>query len=80
MAANIQIVLRTDHGFFGACGIAGTVCALREVKEELDLVGTAVTLIGVYSFEQINQVIIAHHVPANGTVTLNHELHDFRNT
>ena len=53
-------------------------CALREVKEELDLVGTATTLIGVYGFEQMNQVIIAYHVPAKGTVTLNHELDDFR--
>jgi NAD+ diphosphatase len=53
-------------------------CALREVKEELDLVGRAATLIGVYPFEQMNQVIIAYHVPAQGTITLNHELDDFR--
>lgn len=52
-------------------------CALREVKEELDLVGTAATLIGVYPFQQMNQVIIAYHVPANGAVKLNHELDDF---
>ena len=53
-------------------------CALREVKEELDLDGTSPALIGVYSFEQMNQVIIAYHVPAKGTVTLNEELDDFR--
>jgi NADH pyrophosphatase NudC (nudix superfamily) len=53
-------------------------CALREVKEELDLVGTAATLVGVYPFEQMNQVIIAYHVPADGTVKLNDELDDFR--
>jgi len=53
-------------------------CAVREVKEELGLVGTAATLIGVYPFEQMNQVIIAYHVLANGTVKLNHELDDFR--
>jgi NAD+ diphosphatase len=53
-------------------------CAIREVKEELDLDGTATHLIGVYSFEQMNQVIIAYHVPANGTITLNDELDDFR--
>jgi NAD+ diphosphatase len=35
-------------------------------------------LIGVYPFEQMNQVIIAYHVPANGAVALNHELDDFR--
>jgi NAD+ diphosphatase len=53
-------------------------CAIREVKEELDLDGTAAHLIGVYPFEQMNQVIIAYHVPANGTITLNDELDDFR--
>jgi NAD+ diphosphatase len=52
-------------------------CALREVKEELNLDGTAATLIGVYSFVQMNQVIIAYHVPASGTVALNEELDDF---
>jgi NAD+ diphosphatase len=53
-------------------------CALREVKEELDLDGTDTTLIGVYSFEQMNQVLIAYHVPANGTITLNEELDEFQ--
>jgi NAD+ diphosphatase len=53
-------------------------CALREVKEELDLDATAATLIGVYPFEQMNQVLIAYHVPAQGTVTLNEELDEVR--
>lgn len=53
-------------------------CALREVKEELDLAGTSPTLIGIYSFELMNQVIIAYHVPAHGTIRLNEELDDFR--
>jgi NADH pyrophosphatase NudC (nudix superfamily) len=53
-------------------------CALREVKEELNLDGTQATLIGVYPFEQMNQVIIAYHVIANGTITLNEELDDYR--
>lgn len=53
-------------------------CALREVKEELDLAGTEATLIGVYAFELMNQVIIAYHVPASGTITLNDELDEFR--
>jgi len=53
-------------------------CAIREVKEELDLDGTAANLIGVYPFEQMNQVIIAYHVPAHGTITLNDELDEFR--
>jgi NADH pyrophosphatase NudC (nudix superfamily) len=49
-------------------------CALREVKEELDLDGTDTTLIGVYDFQQMNQVLIAYHVPAEGTIRLNEEL------
>jgi NADH pyrophosphatase NudC (nudix superfamily) len=53
-------------------------CAIREVKEELDLDGSAATLIGVYPFEQMNQVIIAYHVPATGTITLNEELDAYR--
>ena len=54
-------------------------CAVREVKEELDLdaIGEP-TLIGVYPFERMNQVIIAYHVPATGTVTLNEELDEYR--
>jgi ADP-ribose pyrophosphatase YjhB (NUDIX family) len=48
-------------------------CALREVKEELDRVSTAATLIGAYSFEEMNQVTIAYHVLAEGTVKLNHD-------
>jgi NAD+ diphosphatase len=53
-------------------------CALREVKEEIDLDATNATLIGVYPFEQMNQVIIAYHVLATGIVKLNEELDDHR--
>ena len=54
-------------------------CAVREVKDELDLdaVGEP-ALIGVYPFERMNQVIIAYHVPSSGTITLNEELDDYR--
>jgi NAD+ diphosphatase len=53
-------------------------CAVREVKEELDLDSEQPTLIGVYSFEKLNQVIIGYHVRAWGTITLNDELDDYR--
>ncbi len=53
-------------------------CAVREVKEELNLDADAPTLVGVYPFERQNQVIIAFHVTATGTVTLNDELDDFK--
>lgn len=53
-------------------------CVLREVAEELSLQGTAASLIGVYPFERMNQVIIAFHVPATGSIVLNDELDDFK--
>jgi NAD+ diphosphatase len=53
-------------------------CVVREVKEELDLSAETPTLIGVYPFERMNQVIIAYHVPASGTITLNEELDDYK--
>jgi NAD+ diphosphatase len=51
---------------------------LREVKEELGLDATQATLIGVYSFERMNQVIIGYHVAGNGVITLNEELVSYR--
>ena len=51
---------------------------MREVKEELDLDAEPATLIGVYPFKQLNQVIIGYHVRATGTITLNEELDQFR--
>ena len=53
-------------------------CAVREVKVELDLDASAPTLIGVYPFERMNQVIIGYHLTATGTITLNEELDSFR--
>ena len=47
---------------------------LREVTEELGLTGTSAELIGVYNFEQMNQVIIAYHVKAEGDIVLGEEL------
>jgi NAD+ diphosphatase len=48
--------------------------AVREVKEELNLEATAPTLISVYPFAQMNQVIIGYHVKASGSIALNEEL------
>jgi NADH pyrophosphatase NudC (nudix superfamily) len=53
-------------------------CAVREVKEELNLDAAAPTLIGVYDFAQMNQVIIAYHATATGAITLNDELDDYK--
>jgi NADH pyrophosphatase NudC (nudix superfamily) len=51
---------------------------LREVKEELGLSAAAATLIGVYPFHRMNQVILAYYVAASGTIVLNEELVDYR--
>ena len=52
--------------------------ALREVKEELGLDAQLVSLVGAYSFEMKNEVIIAFHVKAQGAVTLGAELSAFK--
>lgn len=53
-------------------------CAVREVKEELNLDAAEPTLVGVYAFARMNQVIIAFHAVATGTITLNDELDDYK--
>jgi NADH pyrophosphatase NudC (nudix superfamily) len=53
-------------------------CALREVKEELDLDADRATLVGAYAFPQMNQVIIGYHVIATGVIKLNEELDAYR--
>jgi NAD+ diphosphatase len=50
----------------------------REVKEETNLDTRASSLIGVYDFARKNELIIAYHVVANGTVRLSGELVDYR--
>lgn len=47
---------------------------LREVHEELGLAGRIESLIGLYPFEQMNQIIIAFHVRAEGSIRLGEEL------
>lgn len=52
----------------------------REIKEEtsLDVDVSALQLIGVYDFQPMNQVIMAFHAVARGTVQLSPELVDYR--
>ncbi|WP_028081160.1 NUDIX domain-containing protein [Solimonas soli] len=52
--------------------------AQREVEEELGLKPRGAHFIGHYSFERMNQLIIAYHVPAEGVVTLNEELAEWK--
>jgi protein tyrosine phosphatase (PTP) superfamily phosphohydrolase (DUF442 family)/8-oxo-dGTP pyrophosphatase MutT (NUDIX family) len=51
---------------------------LREVKEELGLDGRVAEFVGFYPFERMNQLIIAYHVIATGTIRLNEELVEFK--
>jgi NAD+ diphosphatase len=50
----------------------------REVAEETALVVEAVSLIGVYDFQRMNQVIIAFHAQARGEVRLSPELAEYK--
>lgn len=50
----------------------------REVEEELGLTPLGASFIGHYGFERMNQLIIAFHVPARGTVRLNEELAEWK--
>ncbi|MES2040853.1 MAG: NUDIX domain-containing protein [Pseudomonadota bacterium] len=50
----------------------------RELKEETNLDVDEITLIGVYEFIRKNELIIAYHVKASGTVSLSPELLEYR--
>lgn len=47
---------------------------LREVREELSLNPTVAHFIGYYPFFEMNQLILAFHVPARGEISLSEEL------
>jgi NAD+ diphosphatase len=51
---------------------------LREVEEELGLQGRLVGLVGLYTFEAMNQLIVAYHVEVSGEVVLGDELEGFK--
>jgi NAD+ diphosphatase len=50
----------------------------REVTEETGLAVDAVSLIGVYDFQRMNQVIIAYHAQARGEIVLSAELAEYK--
>ena len=50
----------------------------REVKEETALTVDALSLIGVYDFQRMNQVIIAYHAVARGDIRLSPELAEYQ--
>jgi NADH pyrophosphatase NudC (nudix superfamily) len=50
----------------------------REVAEETSLTVDALTLIGVYDFQRMNQIIIAYHAQARGEILLSPELAEYK--
>jgi NADH pyrophosphatase NudC (nudix superfamily) len=50
----------------------------REVHEETSLVVDELSLIGVYEFVRKNEIIIAYHARASGTIELSEELVDVK--
>ena len=50
----------------------------REVGEETSLIVDSLSLVGVYEFLRMNQVIIAYHVRARGEIVLSPELVSYR--
>jgi NAD+ diphosphatase len=50
----------------------------REVAEETGLTVDAVSLIGVYDFQRMNQVIVAYHAQARGEIRLSPELAEYK--
>jgi NAD+ diphosphatase len=51
---------------------------VREVGEETALLVDALSLIGVYDFQRMNQVIIAYHALAHGEIVLSPELCEYK--
>jgi NADH pyrophosphatase NudC (nudix superfamily) len=51
---------------------------IREVNEELGLQARIQSFIGCYSFFQMNQLILAFHVKADGKIVLGEELIEFK--
>jgi NAD+ diphosphatase len=53
---------------------------LREIREELGVDGEIVDLVGIYSFFEMNQLILAYHVTAHGEITIGEEIADIKAT
>ena len=51
---------------------------LRELNEELGLIGEIVGFIGYYTFKRMNQLILAFHLRAQGEITLGDELESYK--
>ena len=69
------------HGLitgFMEAGETPTEGIAREIAEETSLQAGALSLIGVYDFQRMNQIIIAYHAVCSGEVKLSPELAEYR--
>jgi NAD+ diphosphatase len=57
---------------------APDIGVLREVEEEIGLKGRVESFVGHYSFPQMNQLILAYHVMAQGEIQLGDELAEYK--
>ncbi len=51
---------------------------LREVKEELNLDAELVSMVGIYPFAMMNQLLLVYHLTAEGQITINEELEEYK--
>ena len=83
-----QVVLVRNNGWpvgmfglvsrFLEAGETPDNCVLREVKEELGLEGGIEKFIGYYSFFEMNQLILAFHVKAQGEIKMSDEIAEIK--
>lgn len=50
----------------------------REILEETSLTAQSLSLIGVYDFQRMNQLIVAYHAQAQGEIRLSPELAEYK--
>lgn len=51
---------------------------VREISEELGLNATLQSFVGVYSFFERNELILAYHLTATGEITIGNEIADYK--
>ncbi len=83
-----QIILVRNNGWpegmfglvsgFLEAGETPDACVLREVKEELGMEGVIEGFIGYYSFYEMNQLILAFHIKAQGEIVIGDEIAEIK--